>query len=381
VNVEAAERPRDDRHVGAVPHVAFVMEQHLGHRTFAENLRSALGERPDVRTTWIPVNYAPSDAWWERVPAEGLRAALRGRREASAVDRATDADVVVFNTQVPAVLGGRTVRRRPFVLCTDCTPKLQDEMADGYGHHVDRLGAVRWMKDRWNGRVLRSAAAVAPWSRWVRRSLIDDYGVDPARIEVIPPGIDLAEWEPADRPTDGPMKILFVGGDFQRKGGELLLEAFGALAVGQAELRLVTRSPVTPRPGITVFNELSPNDPALKDLYLTSDVFVLPSRWEMFGIAAIEAAAAGLPALVTSVGGLADVVVDGLTGFSLEPNDRARLVHCLETLLHDPDRRRRMGRAARARAESEYDARTNADRLIRLALRCRTGGSSAAPTS
>jgi glycosyltransferase involved in cell wall biosynthesis len=251
----------------------------------------------------------------------------------------------------------------------DDTPLLKDSMAVGYGHEVDRLAPVRWYKNRNTTAVLRSANAVAPWSNWVRDSLIRDYGVDPARVEVIPPGIDLSRWRPnAERQGSGPLRILFVGGEFERKGGPLLLRAFANLPPGRAELHLVTKSDVPPRPGVVVHSGLSPNDPALTDLFTSSDVFVLPSRWEMFGIAAIEAAAAGLPVIVTKVGGLRDLVVDGVTGFAVDPDDGVALAERLERLLDDPVQRRRMGAAARARAEREFDATTNAQRLVGLAM-------------
>ena len=61
--------------------LAFVMEQHLGHRTYADNLRTALDDVADLDTHWIPVRYDTTSAWWERIPVEGLRVALRGRRK------------------------------------------------------------------------------------------------------------------------------------------------------------------------------------------------------------------------------------------------------------------------------------------------------------
>ena len=134
-------------------------------------------------------------------------------------------------------------------------------------------------------------------------------------------------------------------------------------------LRIVTQSAVPTRPGVEVHHGLSPNDPALRDLFRTSDVFVLPSVFEMFGIAAVEAAAAGLPLIVTSVGGLGDLVVDGVTGFSMAPGDVDALAGHLHTLAEQPALRRELGAAARRRAELEFDAGTNARRLVALALR------------
>ena len=115
-------------HPTRVARLAFVMEQHLGHRTYADNLRIALDAEPDLETHWIPVRYETTSKWWERIPVEGLRAAGRGRSEVRRGLAGVEVDVCVFNTQVPAALGGRRARRTPYVLCMDDTPRLMDSV-------------------------------------------------------------------------------------------------------------------------------------------------------------------------------------------------------------------------------------------------------------
>ena len=78
---------------------------------------------------------------------------------------------------------------------------------------------------------------------------------------MIPPGIDLSRWPMLERrrvPGE-PVRLLFVGGDFARKGGDLLLEVFEQQFAGMCELHLVTRSEIRPRPGVRIYNDLSPN--------------------------------------------------------------------------------------------------------------------------
>jgi glycosyltransferase involved in cell wall biosynthesis len=361
--------------VSARPTVLFVMEQHLGHRTYAENLRRAIERRVDVEARWHPVQYTARDRWWERVPWEQFRAAMRGREDVATGLRGDCADVRVYNTQVPVVIGPRAARAAPYVVCTDVTPRQYDAMATGYQHKADRPGPTAWAKDRWNRRVLRGAAAHAPWSHWVADSLVNDYGVDPAVIEVIPPGVDVDAWAPAPR-GEGPPKFLFVGADFERKGGRRLLEAFATVG-GAAELHIVTRSEVAAGANVHVHHGLSPNDPELLRLYRTSDIFVLPSGTETFGIAAVEAAAAGLPVVATVTGGLKDLVVEGATGFVVEPGDVAGLARAMARLAEDRELRQRLGAAGRARAVEQFDAFRNAGRLVDLALRCAAAASPA----
>jgi glycosyltransferase involved in cell wall biosynthesis len=348
-----------ERHeVADRPSVAFVMEQHLGHRTYAENLRAHVGDSVEAR--WVPIDYAVHPCV-RRLP---IPAALQVATAARVAVRRgiQDADVLVFNTQVPAVLGGRAVRSRPYVVITDVTPLQYDAMAAGYGHRADRPGPVAWLKHRANRRTFQAAAHCVGWSSWVCESYVGDYGVPPARTSVIPPGIDTSVFRPAGRTDDGVFRVLFVGGDFERKGGFDLLDAFRSLE-GPKELVVVSRSEVPASDGVRVVRDLVPNDLRLVELYRTCDVSALPSRAETFGIAAAEAAAAGLPAVVTRVGGFADIVVDGRTGFLIEPGDTVALADRLRRLQHR-DMRANQSSAARTHAVEHFDARTNAGRLL-----------------
>lgn len=341
----------------------FIMEQHLGHQTYYQNLKRFVDPEPEIAATWAPITYQ-RDRSRERLAflSAHLRGTLVGRRQVRRA-LAHPADVVFFNTQVPAVLGGRLTRRRPYVIATDITPIQYDQMGGFYGHRPDRPGPLRFYKHRRNVATLRRANWLLPWSTWVRDSLIRDYGADPQRVEVLPPGIDLERWQPAHHRPEGPLRILFVGGDMERKGGDLLFQAFRALPPGSAELLLITRSQVEPQAGVQSYYGLQPNSPELIDIYRAADIFVLPTYAEAFGVAAIEAAAVGLPAIVTAVGGLTDTVVEGETGFLIQPGDLARLTARLRLLADQPELRTRLGRAARRRAELCYDTRRNVRRL------------------
>lgn len=346
------------------PRVAFVLEKHVGHRTYAENLRAAVTSRDDIDPIWVPVTYeADGDVprWLRSAPAPVV-----ARHEVRSGLRDADADVHVFNTQVPAVLGGRLATAQPYVLVTDVTPIQYDAMAAGYGHEPDGSGPLARLKHLANVRTFARASRCVGWSRWAADSMVDDYGVEPARVSVIPPGIDLDEWEPAPeaRERERP-RLLFVGGEFGRKGGEDLLAMHRELA-DRCDLWIVTTSPVEPAQGVHVINDLGPNDPRLIELFRTASMFVLPSRAETFGIAAIEAQAAGLPVVASDIGGLADIVDDGVTGHRVPVGDVRALRDAVAGLLDEPARIDAMGIAARARAEANFDSATNADRLVEL---------------
>lgn len=355
------------------PTVAFITEQHVGLRTYSENLRRFADRDPRIDAVWVPVAYNPRPAWWQRLPLpEGVRGALSGRAEVRQAIARNDPDVCLFMTQVPAAIGGRRARRRPYVIMADDTPILFDAMAHHYDIEVGEPRLLSALKRRINTAALRSAHRVLPMSEWARRSVIDDYGVDPDRARVVPTGIDLEAWRRTREPHDGPVRVLFVGGDFARKGGDLLLAAYERLPAGMAELHVVTRSPVAPTEALHVYPSMQANSPELIALFNSCDVFVLPSRGEAFPNVVVEACASGLPCIVTDVGGMAEMVTDGETGFVVEPDDPSGLADRLVQLCSDPELRARMGTAARRRAEADFDGAKNAhavvDELLAAAL-------------
>jgi glycosyltransferase involved in cell wall biosynthesis len=144
------------------------------------------------------------------------------------------------------------------------------------------------------------------------------------------------------------VRILFVGGDFYRKGGDILLDAFRRLPAGQAELTLVTKSVMKSEPGVTVLTHLKPNTPEMIFLFRSSDIFVFPTRADSFGIAAVEASAAGLPVVAAQVGAIHEIVVNGETGFVIPPDSP------------------RLGQAGRRHAELHFDGAKNAARTVQL---------------
>ena len=346
--------------------VTFVMEQHVGHQTYYQNLRRAVEQDGRIRGRWAAVTYTGASLLLARLPGlpESVRGALQGMLQVRRALTAGHYGVAFFNTQVPAALAAGLVRRHPYVLATDITPRQYDRMSQLYGHKADRSGPLAAYKHRVSVALFRGAFRVLPWSNWARDSLVQDYGVSLKKLAVVPPGVDLQRWIPGPRQADGPLRILFVGGDLYRKGGATLLKAFRSLPAGTAELHLVTRTQIAPEAGLTTYYTMRPNTPELIALYQRAEVFVLPTEAEAFGIAAIEASAAGLALVVTAVGGLVDVVAEGESGFLVPPGEVKTLGARLAQLGADPGLRERMGRAARARAERYFDAQRNAAWVI-----------------
>jgi glycosyltransferase involved in cell wall biosynthesis len=271
-------------------------------------------------------------------------------------------DGIFMHTTTLALMCTDLFRRKRTILSTDGTPSNKRNMRGAYG--LEEQGQFRERAKRALYRkVYGQAVGLVGWSTWVKQSFVEDYGFPEEHVAVIPPGVDVDEFVAGDRTHELP-RILFVGGDFERKGGQLLLEVFRQRLRGRAELILVTRDAVEAEPGITVHHDVRANSPELRQLYATSDLFVLPTLADAFSLVLMEALAASMPVVATRVGGIPDIVLEGKTGYLLEPGDSAALGDAIETLVTDGNRRRSMGEHGRADALRRFDARENARRLF-----------------
>jgi glycosyltransferase involved in cell wall biosynthesis len=110
----------------------------------------------------------------------------------------------------------------------------------------------------------------------------------------------------------------------------------------------------------------------LVDLYRAADIFCLPTRADSLGLVLLEAGAAGLPVVSTSVGAIPEIVRDGETGLVVPPDDPLALVRALSTLIGDRKLRLELGRAARALVSRDYDAEANMHRLVEVLINVAT---------
>jgi glycosyltransferase involved in cell wall biosynthesis len=207
---------------------------------------------------------------------------------------------------------------------------------------------------------------VAP-SHETARELVEDYGA--RDVAVVPNGVTLPERAP-ERPAGapapaGPFTILYAGRLRTRKAVAVLLEAFARLRERVPEARLVLVGDGEQRPALEAqagrlgiadavsFEGGRPHG-AMPEYYRAADVFCLPSLYEGFPLAILEAMAAGLPVVATAVAGVPEAVADGTTGRVVPAEDAPALADVLAELAADRGRARAMGEAGRERAEREF---------------------------
>jgi glycosyltransferase involved in cell wall biosynthesis len=330
------------------------MELTLGSITYYLNLRRHESAAPGETPRWLPVEYHMSRVPWTLAGSWRARRALK--------PNFNDIDGAFVHTTTIGLLCEDLLDRKPIVLSTDGTPLQKKSMREAYGQGSERP-FVGQLKHAFYRRCFQRAAGFVTWSNWSRDSLIRDYGLRPEAVEVIPPGVTLTDFTPGNGERKLP-RILFVGGDFRRKGGHLLLSIFRKRLRGRAELVIITREAVPVEEGVYVHSGITANSPKLRELYASSDIFALPTNADCYSLVCIEALAAGLPAVSTRVGGIPDVIQQGKTGFLVEPGDEEALGDALELLVSDAGRRREMASACREDAARRFSAEQNARRLF-----------------
>ena len=234
----------------------------------------------------------------------------------------------------------------------------------------------------WYNMAMRDADRVVVMTETERSYLLQRF-LDPKRIVMGGVGIRPEEVVPERRgcwradlgiPADA-FAILFIGRRAAYKGLDVLLGAFKQLRETCPNAVLVLAGPTTPDwdalwpryrdlPGVLDLGKISDQDKGR--LLDACDVLVLPSTGESFGIVFVEAWMLGKPVIGARSGALADMVIDGVDGFTFEPGDVGDLVRKLTELYRDPELGRRMGSRGHEKAMSKYTVASVADQLERL---------------
>jgi glycosyltransferase involved in cell wall biosynthesis len=224
--------------------------------------------------------------------------------------------------------------------------------------------------------VFRGAAYLLPFSRFAKESLVTDYGIPEEKISIVPQGIDLKIWSgrPKHLPTTATpssrLQVLFVGGDFARKGGALLLNIAGRKEFQQCDFHFVTRGFSGPSgDNIFVYDNLEANSEALIALYRQAHIFALPTRADFSPNAIYEAMAMELPVVSTRIGAIDEMVVEGESGFVVPVDDKEAFIDRLRTLVCNAELRTRLGRNGRRLVESRFNLETMAESIVRFLIK------------
>jgi glycosyltransferase involved in cell wall biosynthesis len=198
------------------------------------------------------------------------------------------------------------------------------------------------------------AAGIMAMSRWFARSLVEQTGVPAEKVHVVHPGITRLDapahdGSRADEPDHGRAhspepgrrrRLLFVGRDFYRKGGDIVVEALSILRRDfDPEVVLTIVGPRTwplpddLPPGVRFLGRRSAAE--VTELYASHDLFVMPSRFEPFGLVFAEAISHGLPCIARDAFAMPEIVVPGQNGSLVTSDDPAGLAAAIASALGD----------------------------------------------
>lgn len=301
------------------------------------------------------------EGWESKLPKlrrlPWLRAALRGRRAARAAI-AVGCDKLFVCTIVDAPLLPLGAAR--YVVYGDATPRQLDALYYGDAHDTPRK---RFLRARVS-RLGEHGHVFACMSEWYREGVMEDYGVSSANARMLRPFVDTELWTPQERSPEQPLRMLFVGADFDRKGGDVIIELAGRFDPGQLEWHVVTKEPAQAPAGVFFHTGLQADSEALVSLARSCDAFVFPTRADCSPLAVVEAASSGLAVAATRLGGIPDMVADGLSGHLASEPTPDEFEQIIRRWLDDSELIVRQGRAGRERALALFSAKAHGEQLL-----------------
>lgn len=311
--------------------VAGVIDSELS--TLQRYLTAAMTFRP-TRSRWV-------ERFYKSILANRMRSANAAKRM-TAFNSAPDAVV-----QVHALFSLPGVRS---VVYIDCTHAQSARLWPAWNPLRGRALEEWYRRER---ETYDAAVHLFAFSEVTKASLVDDYDVDPSKITVTGAGINFDQMPQI--PAVGsyrkqePPTFLFIGNDWVRKGGPILLEAFRRVreAVPDARLQLVGPNLGIPsQPGVEVLGSIRDRR-RIADLYRHASVFVVPSFFDPFPLVVLEAMAFGVPVVTTRQMGTPEMIVDGVTGRLVEPGSVEALAEAMLDIVRDPKAAHAMTVAAR----------------------------------
>lgn len=198
------------------------------------------------------------------------------------------------------------------------------------------------------------ARIIFTMSDWLKDSIVEDFGIDEGKIHTIYAGTN-QRIDDFDKSYDG-KTILFVGKDFERKGGKILLEAFKSVKkqIKDARLVIIGTTLNIDQIGVEVKGLINDKN-ELEKYYKQASLFVLPSLFEPFGIVFAEAFAYKLPCIGANSCAMPEIIEDGKGGFLVEPNSIGSLSEKIIQILSDESLSKNMGDFGYSKVKKVFD--------------------------
>ncbi len=265
--------------------------------------------------------------------------------------------------------GGWDKQPLPILIYTDYTHQITAKVPEA-GRSPFRPSELRqWLQ--LEKQAFEHAAFTFTRSELVRASVIQDYGIPENRVAAVGGGVNLPDIPPLpERRGRNSLNILFIGKDFYRKGGDLVLEAFQQIKqeFPHTSLTMVTTYPAHNKTLPDKVQIITPSwdRDLIRRLYEKADIFLLPSRLETWGDVLLEAMAYGLPCVGVKGQAMEEIITHKQTGWLAEPQNPGSLVEGLTYFLRDDDKRVSAGILAHQAVEERYTWKAVVERIFNI---------------
>ncbi len=322
-----------------------------------------------VRKTWEEhfgryvrdVCFLPPERFYARLNTPGWRTvgkALAYRRAAQAAHAAGYRNVLVATfgeaTLLPRRLGLR------YALYGDAASRQLRRLYAG-----KELSTRMKLQESRIRRLVRDGHPFIAPSDWCAGGIKRELGAREDQVSVVPLPVDTDLFVREEPPRNPAPRVAFVGGEFYRKGGDLLEAVAQREEFRHWSFTFVTSREAEDHGNVRFLNGVEPQSERLLAVLREADFFALPTKADCSSIAGIEAMSMGMPVVLGAVGGAADLVVDGENGYQVREWSEEALASLLLACAGDPSDRERMGRNARVRAVRDHSIPNHIRGLLR----------------
>lgn len=320
---------------------------------------SLVDERPIIRH--IEEHAQLIKGFTDRFGARSVGANFAGRAAAqAAIDGG--ANVILFTTLQNASL--LPLRKNiKYLIYGDCT---DSDLSEIYMGNKPRIpGSLLSKRIR---SLVQHGCIFLCMSKWYLDALREQFHVSDDRLVYLPFCVDTEKWTPiSNKPSPIRRKVLFIGTDMARKGGDILYELANLPQFENVEFHIVSANALPGPPNVHIHRSMRVESAELIRLTAESDIFVLPTRADISPIAILEAAACALPAIVSKRGAISELVKDGFTGSVVAESNTNMFAEELTRYLSDPSLLKQRGLNARQYVEENFGIRRHLD-LLRQAI-------------
>lgn len=257
-------------------------------------------------------------------------------------------DVVLQTSSIPFITNPIN---KHYCIFIDFTMKLAEREYPQWSTFHSEKDKNLWLE--LETKTYHNADCVFTASNHTKQSLIEDYKIPSQNILVVYEGVNIAKI-PDIKKDYSNRTILFVGMDFERKGGDVLIKAFLEVkkVIIDAKLIIVGSNPRIDHPDILVKGYITREE--MLNLYSTSAIFAMPSICEPFGLVFLEAMAYKLPCIGTTNDAMPEIIENNVSGFLVPPYDHMSLANKIVLLLNDEKLMESMGKKGQERVKERF---------------------------